>query len=48
MITNVKNIKPWTYFTNDLNGEKIVGTVYKKKRKKKKIEKNGKGNQEKW
>ena len=48
MITNVKNIKPWTYFTNDLNGEKIVGTVYKKKRKKKKIEKNRKGNQEKW
>ena len=47
MITNVKNIKPWTYFTNDLNGEKIVGTVYKKKRKKK-IEKNRKGNQEKW
>ena len=35
MITNVKNIKPWTYFNNDLNGEKIVGTVYKKKRKKK-------------
>ena len=21
---------PWTYFTNDLNGEKIVGTFYKK------------------
>ena len=44
MITNVKNIVPWTYFTNDLNGEKIVGTVYKKKlqRKKKRKEKKGK------
>ena len=31
MIKKVKNDVPWTYFISDLNGEKIVGTFYKKK-----------------
>ena len=31
MIKKVKNGVPWTYFISDLNGEKIVGTFYKKK-----------------
>ena len=30
MITKVKNIVPWTYAINDLNGEKIIGTSYEK------------------
>ena len=30
MITKVKNIVPWTYVINDLNGEEIGGTFYEK------------------
>ena len=26
----VKNIVPWTYVINDLNGEEIIGSFYKK------------------
>ena len=28
VIKKIKNTVPWTYFTNDLNGEEIVGTFY--------------------
>ena len=31
VIKKVKNIVPWTYINNDLNGEIIVGTFYEKK-----------------
>ena len=30
MITKVKNIVPWTYVINDLNGDMIIGTFYEK------------------
>ena len=30
IIKKVKNTVPWTYFLNDLNGEKIVGMFYEK------------------
>ena len=30
MIKEIKNIAPWTYVINDLNGEKIIGTFYEK------------------
>ena len=30
MIKEVKNIVPWTYVINDLNGEEIIGTFYQK------------------
>ena len=30
MTTKVKNTVPWTYVIIDINGEKIVGTFYKK------------------
>ena len=30
MIKKVKNTVPWTYVVNDLNGEEVVGTFYKK------------------
>ena len=30
VIKNVKNTVPWTFISNDLNGEEIVGTFYKK------------------
>ena len=30
MIKKVKNTVPWTYVTEDLNAEDIVGTVYEK------------------
>ena len=30
MIKKVKNNVPWTYVISDRNGEKIVGTFYKK------------------
>ena len=30
VIKKVKNTVPWTYMINDLNGEEIVGTFYKK------------------
>ena len=36
MIKEVKNIVPWTYATNDLNGQEIIGTFYKKELQKKK------------
>ena len=34
MIKKVKNTVPYTYIVNDLNGEEIVRTLYKKKLKK--------------
>ena len=30
VIKKVKNIVPWTYVVNDLNGEEIIGTFYEK------------------
>ena len=30
IISKSKNTVPWTYGTNDLNGEKIIGTFYEK------------------
>ena len=30
VIKNVKNTIPWIYVINDLNGEEIIGTFYKK------------------
>ena len=30
IINKIKNTVPWTYEINDLNGEKIVGSVYEK------------------
>ena len=30
VIKEIKNTVPWTYVINDLNGEKIIGTVYEK------------------
>ena len=30
VIIKVKNTVPWTYVFNDLNGEDIIGTFYKK------------------
>ena len=38
-LKKVKNTVPWTYVIDDLNGEEIVGTFYKKKSKKQ-IKKN--------
>ena len=35
VIKKVKNTVPWTYVINDLNGEEIMGTFYKKKLQKK-------------
>ena len=29
-MSRIKNTVPWTYVINDLNGEKILGTFYKK------------------
>ena len=34
VIIKVKNTVPWTYVTNDLNEEEIVGTIHKKNYKK--------------
>ena len=31
IISKIKNAVPWTYITNDLNGEEIIGTSYEKK-----------------
>ena len=28
--TKIKNIVPWTYVINDLNGEEIIGTFHEK------------------
>ena len=30
VISKIKNTVPWTYVTNDLNGEKITGKLYEK------------------
>ena len=30
IITQIKNTVPWTYVINDLNGEEIVGSFYRK------------------
>ena len=30
LIKRVKNTVPWTYVINDLDNEKVVGTLYKK------------------
>ena len=30
MIKEVKNIVPWAYVINDLNGEETIGTLYEK------------------
>ena len=30
MIKQVKNIVPWTYVINNLNGEEVFGTFYEK------------------
>ena len=30
VISKIKNIVPWTYVINDLNGEEIMGTFYEK------------------
>ena len=40
MIKKVKNSVLWAYVINDLNGEKIVITFYKKELKKKKKKKS--------
>ena len=34
MVKKIKNTVPWTYFINDLKGEKIVGTFYEKEQQK--------------
>ena len=34
VIKKVKNTVPWTYVVSDLNGEEIVGTLYKKELRK--------------
>ena len=30
IVSKIKNTVPWTYVINDLNGEEIIGTFYKK------------------
>ena len=35
VIKEVKNVVPWTYGINDLNGEEIIGTCYEKELQKK-------------
>ena len=30
VIRKIKNIAPWTYVINNLNGEEIIGTFYEK------------------
>ena len=30
LVIKIKNTVPWTYVTNDLNGEEIIGTFYEK------------------
>ena len=30
VINKIKNIVPWTYVINNLNGEEIIGTFYEK------------------
>ena len=38
MIKKVKNIVPWTYAINDLDGEEITGTFYEKELQKTNLE----------
>ena len=40
VIKNVKKTAPWTYFINDLNGEKITRVFFMKKNYKKQDSKN--------
>ena len=35
MINEIKNTIPWTYVINDLKGEEVIGTFYKKELQKK-------------
>ena len=30
VVSKIKNIVPWTYSINDLNGDEIIGTFYEK------------------
>ena len=30
VVSKIKNTVPWTYIINDINGEKIIGTIYEK------------------
>ena len=30
IVSKIKNTVPWTYVTNDLNGQEIIGTFYEK------------------
>ena len=30
IVNEIRNTVPWTYATNDLNGEKVIGTFYEK------------------
>ena len=30
IVSNIKNTFPWTYVSNDLNREEIIGTFYEK------------------
>ena len=30
VVSKIKSTVPWTYVTNDLNGEEIIGTFYEK------------------
>ena len=30
IVSKTKNTVPWTYVTNDLNGQEIIGTFYEK------------------
>ena len=34
VVSKIKNIVPWTYDINDLNGEEITGTCYQKELRK--------------
>ena len=35
LIKKIKNTVPWSYVINDLNGDEIIGTFYKKELQKK-------------
>ena len=30
IISKIKNVAPWTYIINDVNGEEIIGSFYEK------------------
>ena len=40
VIKGIKNTVPYTYTSNDLNGEQIIGIFYEKKECKRQIKKN--------